>query len=94
VLDQQIAASSDPATAELLQQQKRDAEEEKAAKVAEEESRKRAIGQCKEQLKESMDDRFNIPNYDLGPYKASSLPKRESQNSIATIMSAMVSQIA
>ena len=59
-----------------------------------EEERKKAINDCKEKLRESRDDEFFIPNYSLEPYKASFLPHKEGQNSIAGIMSAMVSQIA
>lgn len=93
-LDQQLQSHVDPTTTEVIVLQKKEAEDEKVSKAMDEEERKKIIHDCKDKLKESMDDKFFIPNYDISSYKASTLPHKEGQNSIANIMSAMVSQIA
>lgn len=93
-IDQQLQSNVDPNTTELLAQQKKEVEEEKMSKAMGEEERKKAINDCLDKLKESKDDKYYIPNFRLDEYKASFLPHKEGQNSIAAIMSAMVSQIA
>jgi hypothetical protein len=45
----------------------------------------------KDKLKESSDDKYYLENYDMTTYNNSFLPHKEGQNSIASIMSAMVS---
>jgi len=40
-------------------------EEERSSKAADEEERKRIIIECKDKLKESIDDKFYIPSYSL-----------------------------
>lgn len=93
-IEQQLQSNADPNTTELLAAQRKEAEEEKASKAVDEEERRRAINECRDKLKESRDDTFFIPNYSLDAYRASFLPHKEGQNSVAAIMSAMVSQIA
>jgi hypothetical protein len=74
--------------------QKKEVEDEKVSKAADEEDRKKVIHECREKLKESMDDKYHIDKYDLSTYSQSFLPHKEGQNSIGALMSAMVSQIA
>lgn len=62
-LDQQVV--SDPHTSEQVSQQKKEVEEERSSKAADEEERKRIIIECKDKLKESIDDKFYIPSYSL-----------------------------
>lgn len=69
-------------------------EEERITRATEEEERKRIITECKERLKESVDDKYYIPNFSIDAYKEAFLPHKEGQNSIGSIMNAMVSQIS
>ncbi len=64
------------------------------SKAADEEDRKKIIHECRDKLKESMDDKYYLEKYDLTQYSHSFLPHKEGQNSIGSLMSAMVSQIA
>jgi hypothetical protein len=92
-LDQQ--AVTDPSSSENVQAQKKEVEDEKLSKAADEEERKKVIHECRDKLKESMDDKYYIPNYEIDSYKQAFLPQKEGgQNSIDAIMNAMVSQIA
>lgn len=55
-IDQQIVSSSgaaDPNTSEQLQNQKKEVEDERVSKAADEEERKKIIGECREKIKES-----------------------------------------
>ena len=85
---------SDPASSESIQNQKREVEDERASKAAHEEERKKAISDCRDKLKESLDDKYYLHHYDLDPYKNSFISSKEGQNDISSIMSAMVTQIA
>lgn len=87
-LDQQ--AATEPGSQEQVHQQKKEVEDEKVSKAADEEDRKKGINECRERLKDSMDDKYHIESYDLTPYAASFLPHKEGQNSIGSLMSAMV----
>lgn len=87
-LDQQL--QSDPGLSEQITHQKKEVEDERMTKAQEEEERKRIINDCRDKLRESIDDKYYIPSYDLDTYKKSFLPHKEGQNSISSIMSAMV----
>lgn len=88
-LDQQ--AVTDPTSSEHIHQQKKEVEDEKVSKAADEEDRKKIIHDCRDKLKESMDDKYYLEKYDLAQYSHSFLPHKEGQNSIGSLMSAMVS---
>lgn len=73
--------------------QKKEVEDEKVSKAADEEERKRIIGECRDKLKESVDDKYYIPNYSVDTYREqmnTQSGNKEVQNSISSIMNAMV----
>jgi hypothetical protein len=85
---------TDPSISENVAAQKKEVEEEKVSKAADEEERKRIIHECRDKLKESVDDKYYISNYGIETYReqmATASGNREVQNSIGSIMNAMVS---
>ena len=60
----------------------------------EEEQRKREIKELKDKLKDSLDDKYDIKDFKLDEYRKAMVSQKETQNTVSSIMSAMVSQIA
>lgn len=87
-LDQQ--AQTDPSSTEMINQQKKEVEDEKVSKAQDEEERKKVINDCRDRLKDSSDDKYYLEKYDFASYNASFLQHKEGQNSIASIMSSMI----
>jgi hypothetical protein len=46
----------------------------------------KAISDCRDKLKESLDDKYYLHHYDLDPYKNSFISSKEGQNDISSIM--------